>query len=156
MNNFWKQAAQVSVFGLLLLLITSPITRSVWSQAPIKGEVSTGVYQNIKTDGSGRMQVAPTSAVVNTSGATFSQVTITVTSGVTAISPADAAQRYFQVQNNSATGTIYVAPFSPVSATTGVKVGPAQTYWPLVAPTSAMYAIGDIASNSSVVVTTAK
>jgi len=127
MNKFWKQAAEVTAFGLILLLVTSPITRSVWSQAPIKGEVSTGVYQNFKTDGSGRMQVAPTAITYSgtqsvniNSGPVVSAIpfsNVNVTSATTLLANANSSRRMLWIRNASTTANLNIGTVSPVTAT---------------------------------------
>lgn len=159
----------LAIFACTAFLGLATADRQIWAQAPIKGEVSTGVYKNVAVGADGKLLTTGTysgtqtvnigtmpNVTISAINATFSTTAVTVTSGVTAISPADAARTYFQIQNNHATGFISVSESSSVTTTTGTKVLPGQAYAPLVPPKSAMYAIGDVASNTSVIVVTGK
>lgn len=91
-------------------------------------------------------------AITNVSGAFVNaQKTVTTTSGT--LLAANAARRYLLVQNNDATGDIYVR-LDGIAATTttGIKL-PAGGSLELqgYAPTGAITAIGSIASNANIV-----
>lgn len=101
-----------------------------------------------------RYDKAPTGnvAVTNTAGA-FVQSQKTVTSASAQVLAANAARRYLLIQNNDASGVIYVT-LNGVAATTtnGIKIDAGgslelQGY----VPTGAINAIGSIASNANCV-----
>lgn len=92
-------------------------------------------------------------AITNTGG-TFTQVAATVTTTSAQIEPAKASRRYLFVQNNHATGLIYIN-LTGVAATAanGILVdagGSLELNGYL--PTGAITAIGSVASNTSVIV----
>lgn len=92
-------------------------------------------------------------AVTNVSGA-FTNTQATVTNASTTIDAASPARRYLLIQNNDATGDIYVRLDGGVATTlTGVKI-PAGGSYELTGyvPTGAITAIGSIASNANVVI----
>ncbi len=90
--------------------------------------------------------------VTNVSGA-FVNAQKTVTSSSTTMQAANALRRYLLIQNNDATGDIYVRlDGTAATLTTGVKI-PAGGSYELAGfvPTGAITAIGSIASNANIV-----
>lgn len=134
---FAKRIAEVVVLGLLLVAITAPVTKQVWSQAaPIRGEVSAGVYENIKSDGSGRV------LTVNNSTYTFSSVS-TTNAATTQLLPANTARKALVIQNTSTAYNLYVGTTSPVSATSGLTLVPGASFFVTSnVPTNTWYALG--------------
>lgn len=66
---------------------------------------------------------------------------------------ADAKLKTVEIQNNHATAAIYLATGSgPVTTTNGVKVGAGDCYTYPIAPTNGVRAIGDVASNTQIIV----
>lgn len=88
---------------------------------------------------------APTSAAYTTTA-------VTVTNAATLIDAANAARGALLIQNNHASGNIFVGFTAGVTVTTGIKVVPGGYMELSVVPTGAIYAIGDIASNTAVVI----
>lgn len=90
-------------------------------------------------------------AITNTNGAfTHASHTVTTTSGV--LKNANPARRYLLIQNNDATGFVYVR-FDGVAATTAnaIKIEPGGSLeLSNFVPTGEIEAIGDIASNANV------
>lgn len=90
--------------------------------------------------------------VLNNQGA-FTQAQKTVTNASTQMLAANAARRYLLIQNNDATGIIYVnLTGAAATALNGVKLGPGasleiHTY----TPTAAITAIGSLATQSNVI-----
>lgn len=77
----------------------------------------------------------------------------TVTNASATMIAANAARRYLLIQNNDATGNIFVRLDGGIAtAATGIKIPPGGYYENFApAPTGAIVAIGDIASNANVV-----
>lgn len=133
---------------LLGLLCGFALSGQVFAQsAIIRGEVSPGVYENIKTDGTGHLQT--TSA---TNASTWTVTTPTVTNSSTQILAANTARNFFSVQNNSTSGTIYLG-IGATATTAMFAIAPGQTLMlSSKIPSTAINAIGSIASNANVVV----
>lgn len=76
----------------------------------------------------------------------------TVTNASTTIIAANAARKYLLIQNQDATGNIWVRCDGAAAAATSAcfKIPPGGSWEFLVAPTGAVTAIGDIASNANV------
>lgn len=90
--------------------------------------------------------------VTNTSGA-FTQAQKTVTNASGQLLAANTARRYVLIQNNDASGDVYVTLDSTAATTDkGIKIGAGASYecWGFV-PNGAINAIGSIASNANVV-----
>lgn len=76
----------------------------------------------------------------------------TVTNASNILSAADADRKYFLVQNNHATGNIFVQFGAAAAVASGVKIPPGSSYELNANMTSgAIYAVGDIASNAAVI-----
>ena len=151
MKVTYKKVFEVLVLGAILLAVTSPITKQLWAQAaPIRGEVSDGNYQNLKSDGSGRLLVNSSTASNVTSTYTFSTVAVT-NAGTFALTPANTSRKAILVQNNSTVYNIYVGTTSPVTSTSGITLVPGASFFTSNnAPSNAFYALG----TSSVAATT--
>jgi len=92
-------------------------------------------------------------AITNVNGA-FTQAAATVTNVSGQLKAANAARRYLLIQNNDATGIVYVR-LDGVTATagTGIKIAPGGSYEiKTYVPSGAITAIGSTASNANVVV----
>lgn len=91
-------------------------------------------------------------SVQNNQGA-FAQAQETVTNASTVMLAANAARRYLLIQNNDATGIIYVnLTGAAATALNGVKLGPgASLEIANFAPTAAITAIGSLATQSNVI-----
>lgn len=90
--------------------------------------------------------------VTNTAGA-YTQAQATVTNANAQLIAANAARRYLLIQNNDASGDIYVTlDGTPATTAKGIKIAPGGSlelagYCPI----GAVFAIGSIASNANVV-----
>ena len=77
----------------------------------------------------------------------------TITNTSSAARAAMPLRRYLMIQNNHATGIIYVVFGATATAALGIKIGPGQNYeLNNVVPNNSVNIIGDIASNTSVVI----
>lgn len=77
----------------------------------------------------------------------------TVTTASALLVAANANRAYLLIQNKDATGNIWIAFNASATPANGVKLGPGQSYeLNCNIPTAVVYAIGDVASNSNVVV----
>mgnify|MGYP001457245525 CR=1 FL=1 len=93
--------------------------------------------------------------VLNVNGP-FAQAAATVTNASAQLIAASATRRYALIQNKDVTGNIWVN-LAGAAATTanGIKIGPGGSLEiPSFAPTGAIFAIGDIASNANIVTVT--
>lgn len=100
-----------------------------------------------------RYDIPPTGQVTLQAGA-FSHATATVTTTSATIKPASSLRRYLLVQNKDTAGTIFVR-LDGVAATaaTGITIAPGESLeLSIRCPTGAVTAIGDIASNTNVLV----
>lgn len=123
----------------------------------VRIEITTGASEAVKflaTDGmSGNRSVPSTiSSTVFPIGNTHVQAKKTVTNASASMLAANASRRYLCVQNQDATGNIYIRTdgAAAVADASCVKIGPGQMWEPLVPPLGAVFAIGDIASNANV------
>lgn len=132
--------------GICFLLPAASVVHA--QRAIIAGEQAAGVYVNIKTDASGNLFVTDAPTVTSM---TNTAKTVTSASGV--LVAANTSRRYFSVQNNDASGTIYCTPTATATAANGVKIIAGQMWAPSVAPTNAINCIGSIASNANVILT---
>lgn len=120
-------------------------------QAPIRGEVSPGVYENLKSTNQA-LNVAITATAAASVSTTWTQSAPTVTSTSSTLLAANANRKLLVVQNNSATGTIYLA-FDEAATVAKLALAPGQSVWVSNSvPVSSVTAIGSIASNANVVV----
>lgn len=87
--------------------------------------------------------------VVKYARMTISAATVTTTSST--LVTANSARKYLLIQNNSTTGIVYLCTDNPCT-TAGIALASGASYEFSVAPTNPVYAIGSIASNTSVVV----
>lgn len=113
-----------------------------------------GAYQFGVSDGSsGYDRSNGDVAITNFNGA-FTNTQKTVTSSSTSLVAANANRRYLLIQNNDASGIIYVT-LDGTAATTakGVKIAAGGSYeLQGFVPTGQLFAIGSIASNANCVV----
>lgn len=92
--------------------------------------------------------------VKNVNGA-FTQTAATVTNSSAQLLAANAARRYVLIQNNDASGDVFVrVDGATATAANGIKVaaGGGSLVFENYAPTGAITAIGNIASNANVIV----
>lgn len=137
------------LFGVILAL-TAQCTFA--QSAIVRGEVSAGSYENIKTDAAQALKVS-ISGTSTTPQATFTNTTGTVTNATTQLIAANAVRKYISVQNNDGAGIIYLNNGAGAATTAnGVKILPGQMWVPTVIPVGAIQAIGSIASNANVIV----
>jgi hypothetical protein len=151
----FKKFLSVLALGLALVLVTAPVTYNAFSQAaPIRGEVSAGVYENLKSDGSGHLLVVETLSGVTPAAVTYTTSSVTVTSTATQLWPANTSRKVLIVQNNDTTGDFFLG-FSPTTITSGIKLlhGGGNIYINGNAPTNALVFSGTIASNANVSIT---
>lgn len=94
-----------------------------------------------------------TMIITNVNGA-FTHTTPTVTNASTTLKAANPNRRYILIQNNDASGIVYVRfDGATATATNGLKLAPGQSYEASnFGPTGAITAIGSIASNANVIV----
>lgn len=101
-----------------------------------------------------RYDAPPTGSVTITGqqGA-FAQAQKTVTNASAQLLAANAARRYLLIQNNDATGVVYVyIGAAAATAANGIKIAPGGSYEVQgYAPNSEIRAIGSIASNANVI-----
>ena len=84
--------------------------------------------------------------------AVFDNLQKTVTSASAVLLAANAAREYLLVQNNNATGSLFVSFGKTATVTNGVRVIPGGSLELIgVCTTQAIHCIGDIASNTNVV-----
>jgi hypothetical protein len=95
--------------------------------------------------------IAVTSTAMPTAGSHVN-TQATVTNVAAQLDAVNAARKYLLIQNNHATGIVYLGFSAGVTAANGIKVVPGGFYEPACVPTGAIFAIGDIASNASVVI----
>lgn len=98
---------------------------------------------------------APPTGVVTLTGqqGAFTQAQKTVTNASGVLLAANAARRYVLIQNNDASGDIYIT-LDGTAATTakGIKIAAGSSYeCQGFCPSGAVYAIGSIASNANIV-----
>jgi len=161
---------EVIVLGLLLVAVTAPVAYKSFAQTSIiKGEVATGVYENVKTDGTGRLQVTSGGDGISLSGVTASSGTIPVTiSNVNAtatytfssisvtsvtkqLTLASTARKALLLQNNSTSYNMYVGNSSPVTATSGFTLIPSASFFVTQAvPASAWFVLGASAVSGTI------
>lgn len=101
-------------------------------------------------DGMSGAVAISTNAMPTASGHTNTAATVTNVAAL--LDAANTGRKYLAVQNNSATGTLYLGFAAGVTAANGIKVVPGGFWEPLCVPTGAIYAIGDIASNPNIVI----
>jgi hypothetical protein len=113
---------------------------------PVSGTVSVGNFPATQP-------VSGTVSVGNTSGA-WTQAPVTVTNASSQILAARAGRRYLMIVNKHATGIIYVnLTGAAATVANGVELGPGDSYEiDNYCTNAAITAIGDIASNASVLV----
>lgn len=154
MKSFYKRALEVTVLGALLVAITSPITYKAFSQgAPIRGQVSAGVYENLLSDGAGHLLVntGGLSSITNTS-LTFSGVNLT-SAATTQLLAANASRKVLLIQNKSTTLNMSAGTTSPVTATNSIDLVPGASFYTTQnVSTQAWYGIGAAAGITSAVV----
>lgn len=146
-----RKAIKLIVATFLIALAGPVLAQS----AIIRGEISAGSYENLRSDGSGHLVVnvnsAPTPAAA--AGVTFTNTNVTVTNASGTALAANASRKYLSVQNNDAAGIIYCTPTATATTALGVKISAGQMWSPGVAPVNAILCIGSIASNANVVIT---
>lgn len=76
----------------------------------------------------------------------------TVTSASAQLLAANLTRRFFQIQNNDATGSVIVCFTATCTLTTGTKIGPGQSWTLYTPPNNVVSAIGSVASNANVIV----
>lgn len=132
---------------LLGLLCGFALSGQAFAQsAIIRGEVSPGVYENIKSDGFGNLSVA-----TNISNIVYVQTNVTVTTTAANAIAANANRRFLLVQNKDVSGTIYLNFATTATAANGISIGPGQTFiLDTKVPTGGVSAIGSIASNTNI------
>ena len=92
------------------------------------------------------------SATVGATAGSHANTAATVTSTAALLDAANAARKYLLIQNNSATGHLFIGFAAGVTTGNGLKIVPGGFWEPSVVPTGAIYAIGDIATNPNVVI----
>lgn len=93
--------------------------------------------------------------LVNEYGQPHFQQTLTVTNVAQEFAESDGFRTYIAIQNNHAVGNIYVGLLGTATVADGIKIKPGETWEPRTAPFNSINIIGDIASNSSVIMITA-
>lgn len=86
-------------------------------------------------------------------GTNFVNTAPTVTNASSALLAANASRRYVLIQNNHATATVYLNFSATATAANGIKLAPGASYESgFAAHLGAINAIGDVASNTAVIV----
>lgn len=138
---------------LIVLLVVAQVIPSVsWGQAaPVRGEVSAGVYENIKST-SQALNVSVTGSAAPVTSIALASTAPTVTNSSTTILAANTARKSVLIQNNHATAIVYLN-FATTATTADLQIGPGQSiYLSGIIPTTAVRGIGSVASNTAVVV----
>lgn len=120
-------------------------------------EISSAGAQDIKfalSDGTGGYNRTTGSVQITGQQGAFTQAAETVTNVSGMLLAANTTRRMLLIQNNHATGIIYITTDGSAATTGhGIKVWPGGLIMlDVFCPTGEIYAIGDIASNASVVV----
>lgn len=137
---------------LLGLILALGVTNTFAQSAIVRGEVSPGIYENVKTNGSQALNVNVTAGVAPVTGATFTTTAVTVTSSSTTILAASATRKSLFIQNNHASAIVYLN-FTTTATVAHLALQPGQTlYLAGIVPVGAVQAIGSVASNTTVVV----
>lgn len=136
--------------SIALLLAAAPALTTA-QRVIVAGEESAGVYVNIgETDQA--LWVNVKGSVAPVTAATMTTTAPTVTSSSTTILAANTARKSLLIQNNDASGIVYVN-FTTAATTAHLQIKPGfSLYLVGVVPTTAVRAIGSIASNANVVV----
>jgi len=122
-------------------------------------EIETAVAQTVKlvTRSGSKVDYNISSGAVNVTNmpavnGAFAHTAQTVTSASAQMLAANGFRRYLLIQNNDASGDIFVRlDGTAATATTGIKLGPGASYeCQGFVPTGAVTAIGSIASNANV------
>jgi len=129
MKMLHKRLIEVAVLGLMLLVITAPVTKRVWSQFKPQGTIVQGVTPSLgvvpmSVDASGVVQtnIKGTSAQPVTWNALISTVvSTTVTSQLIA---ANASRKGLMIQNESTLYTLWIDNYSPVVAGAALQIPP--------------------------------
>lgn len=137
---------------LATLLTLGFVSTPVFAQrAIIAGEASPGVYENLKST-SQALHVNVTGAVAPVTSITLTTTTPEVTNASTTILAANTARKSMIIQNNHATGIVYVN-FTTTATTAHLAIQPGQSlFLQGLVPATAVRAIGSVASNTAVVV----
>lgn len=137
--------------AILIALLLATAFPAGAQRAIVAGEASPGVYENIGSV-SQALNVNVTGSVSPTTAATLTTTTPTVTNSSTTILAANTARKNLLIQNNDTSGIVYLN-FTTTATTAHLKLSPGQSLYLVgVVPTTAVRAIGSIASNANVVV----
>lgn len=83
---------------------------------------------------------------------TFANTAKTVTSASASLLAANAARQYLLIQNNDATGTVYLSFGVAATLANGLRIAPGGTYeLPSTQTSQQIFAIGDTASNANII-----
>lgn len=119
--------------------------------APVRGEVSAGVYENIKST-SQALNVNILGATNPATDVTFTTTTPTVTNSSGTLLAANTARKSVLIQNNDTAGIVYLN-FTTTATTAHLQIRPGQSiFMSGILPSALIRAIGSIASNANVVV----
>jgi hypothetical protein len=126
-----------ALFLIASLILSGAVLAQV---APIRGQVSAGVYENLVSDGSGHLIINQNAAA----GTSFTQSSNTVTTTSAIISAANTSRKFMFIQNNDATANVFVAFGNSATTSNGIKLTPGQS-WQITtnAPTNAVQAISN-------------
>lgn len=121
---------------LLLATLLATISFAAYGQgaAPVRGEVSAGVYENIKSTSQAlNVNVSSGVAIANNSNA-FGHTAVSVLVTSTTLVGGNAARKYTQIQNQDAANPIYVKcdGTAATADNASVKIAAGQTWTPTV------------------------
>lgn len=157
MKMLHKRLIEVAVLGLMLLVITAPVTKRVWSQFKPQGTIVQGVTPSLgvvpmSVDASGVVQtnITSTSAQPVTWNAA-SAVSVT-NAGTSLLIAANTSRKGLIIQNESTLYYICFGTNSPVSCTTSLQLAPgANMTLTQAVPSNAWYGIGTSSVAATVV-----
>lgn len=124
---------------ILAALVAATLSSSVCGQsAIIRGEVSAGVYENLKST-SQALNVTMTGASTPATGVTFTQTAAATLVTSTSLLASNAARKFLQIQNQDTANPIWVncAGSAAVADGTAVKILANATWSPAIAPVGA-------------------
>lgn len=136
-------------FALFLVISGNVLGQS----AIVRGEVSPGVYETIKTDGAQSLNVNVTGSSAAGTSLTWTHSAPTVTNSSGSLIAANTSRKAILIQNNHATGILYLNLAGGTATTSNIALQPGMSlFLNPGAPVTAIFAIGSVASNTAIAV----
>lgn len=157
---FYKAGKEVSRAENITAGYGEKFTRGTFDKIRISSETGGAVSVATRLGNEISYDKPPTGNVTVTNqpatGGALSQWGITVTNSANyLVAGGSAARRFFSVQNKDGAGNLYLSFGAAATVANGIKIPPGGYFEAAIyAPTSSINLIGDIASNSNVVVIT--